>query len=509
MAVYQNFIGPSNMDPSLVADSERTINWYAEFDKQRGKAALLRTPGFTPWVTLPKSPVWALWADPQYGELFALAGPLNGVHLYSITAISGTWTPADLGAVPNYGNSTYFTGWNPFLVGNSNAKQLLCAGGHVEGGLWSYLIGSTGWTTLDASLSNRGGWPYLVSCGCAIDGYFIVNAYATGWSNKFFISALNDGTQWSALDFSLADDAPNAIIGMGTLRRELWLFGTKRIVIYYDSGAANFPFSRIPGAVIEVSCAAPSSICEAEGSFIFVGGAMTGDVEAGDAGLTINSGGSASPGTTVYITNGYTAQRISTHAIEKAIAAWGAANISGAVAFAYQDKGHTFYVLNPGSTGQGNALVYDLTTGLWHERVSNLGTANNYNAQCYLHYNGLHLVGDNASGNIYKMDTATGTDNGSAITRTRIGPPIKGELVNNFFHEFTLDFDGGSAFTLSWSNDGGNTFIDSTALSGVSFARAVWRRLGKARDRRFQLVTSDSAANALLDAYIVATPGVA
>jgi hypothetical protein len=62
---------------------------------------------------------------------------------------------------------------------------------------------------------------------------------------------------------------------------------------------------------------------------------------------------------------GYQAERISTHAIEVAIASY--AVKSDAIGYTYQQEGHQFYVLTFPTADR--TWVYDLVTGEWHERV--------------------------------------------------------------------------------------------------------------------------------------------
>ncbi|NBV89482.1 MAG: hypothetical protein EBR88_08245, partial [Betaproteobacteria bacterium] len=106
--------------------------------------------------------------------------------------------------------------------------------------------------------------------------------------------------------------------------REAWLFGTNSVEVWYDSGAAQFPLERIQGAYNELGCAAPYSAAKMDNGLFWLGSDARG-------------------GGMVYRANGYTGQRISTHAVEYAIQSY--ANISDAIGYTYQQDGHSFYVL--------------------------------------------------------------------------------------------------------------------------------------------------------------------
>jgi hypothetical protein len=64
---------------------------------------------------------------------------------------------------------------------------------------------------------------------------------------------------------------------------------------------------------------------------------------------------------------------------------------------------------------------------------------------------------------------------------------------------------------LRWSNDGGSTWSSehwtSIGLIGKYKNRAIWRRLGQARDRVFEVVVSDPINAVIISANLKATAG--
>src|ERR1700742_3857138 len=64
---------------------------------------------------------------------------------------------------------------------------------------------------------------------------------------------------------------------------------------------------------------------------------------------------------------------------------------------------------------------------------------------------------------------------------------------------------------LRWSDDGGHTWSNYQAR-GVGFAgdykkRVLWRRLGRSRDRVYELSITDPISARIIDAYLLADPG--
>lgn len=328
-----------------------------------------------------------------------------------------------------------------------------------------------------------------------IDGYFIVTE---GGTNKFYVSDLA-GFNIDTLSFASAEGSPDILLAVANNHRDLWLFGEKTIEIFVNTGNADFPFERVQGGFIEVGLLATSSVAKIAGTLLWLGR---------------NNEGQGS----VYMANGMRPQRVSTHAIEQAIA--GYANPSTASAFAYHWKGHNFYVLNFAEA----TWVYDLSTGLWHERAyTNEGTLERHRVGSHGFSSslGLHIVGDYETGEVYIFDDDTYSDDGDAITRLRASPHVSNDLKRLHCSKFQLDMetgiglDGdvqGSEPTVmhDFSDDGGHTWSsESFALAdagsgeiGEYKTRVIWRRLGTFRDRIFRVKITDPVKIVLIGAHI-------
>ena len=93
--------------------------------------------------------------------------------------------------------------------------------------------------------------------------------------------------------------------------------------------------------------------------------------------------------------------RISTHAIEWQIQQYG--DISDAIAYTYQQDGHSFYVLTF-PTAQAT-WVYDVAAQAWHERASfSNGDFSRHRSNCQMFFNNEVIVGDFQNGNLYAFD---------------------------------------------------------------------------------------------------------
>jgi hypothetical protein len=222
------------------------------------------------------------------------------------------------------------------------------------------------------------------------DEFGIVGIWGT---NQFYQSNLNDLSTWDALNFSSADSEPSNIQAIVTLFRQLWVVKERSIEIWNNAGLNGFAFQRMEGAFINVGCAAPFSVATSEDRVFWLGQSDKGSLQ-------------------VYINNGYSEQRISTHAVEYQISSYlqlSSIGIADAIGFCYTQAGHVYYVLTFPS---GNATwVYDLTTGLWHERGEFIdGSYNRWDPSCYAFFNKQHVVGSSTSQRLSVLDMLYATD---------------------------------------------------------------------------------------------------
>jgi len=485
------FVGPAYTAQSPTADSQRCINLYPErLESGKGKNPegmyLIGTPGLKLFCNLPVHVDWGQNVQKMFtafnGRCFAIAGSI----LWEIFS-GGTYAPrAELLST----SERYYAA--------TNGPQVLIVS---AGNAW--LMDRFG-TVMPVS-----GGENPVQCA-AIDGYFIT---LTGDSRKFQISGLLDGTSWDGLDFALAEGSGDNLAAIFADHRELWAFGKTRIEVFYDSGDPDFPFSRIQGAFIEQGIAAPDSVAKLDNSIMWLGGDERGHGIAWRA-------------------NGYVPQRISNHGVE---AAWEKyPRIDDAIGWAYQDIGHQFYVLhfpsadpnplvvagmNETPSYRGATWVYDASTGMWHERAywnEAVGVYEAHRGRWFAFAFGKHLVGDWKSGAVYEMAADLYDDAGGPKRWMRSAPHISDEMRWIFYSQLQVDLQAGVGLAvgqgsgpkifLQMSNDGGITWGNELAAGmgkiGETRWRAIWRRLGRSRDRCFRVFGSDPVKTALIDAHL-------
>jgi hypothetical protein len=341
-------------------------------------------------------------------------------------------------------------------------------------------------------------------CGF-IDGYIVYNQPGT---QKFWITNLYS-TVINPLGFASAEGQPDTLIGLLVDHREIWLFSSTHTEVWYDSGNANFPFSYIQGAYISHGIASPWTAVRLDNTVFWVG--------QDEFGTAIG-----------WRANGYAPLRITTFAIEQAWQRY-PLGASDAISWTYQQDGHAFWVINFPS---GDATwVYDAASGTWHER-GYLGTLQVNDGQMHRGRSnshtfafGKHIVGDWETGYVYQLSAEVFEDDGREIQRLRRAPFINNEDKRIYFSQFALAMEvsqGNPAavepvtppaepvipqINLRWSDDGGYTWSNyktmSMGASGAYRTRVIWRRLGQARQRVFEVSTGQNNVNlALYAAYL-------
>jgi hypothetical protein len=376
-----------------------------------------------------------------------------------------------------------------------------------------------------------------------VDNYFVYNRPNTQqWSAS---DALSPVTQSNS--FASKDGSPDNLVALIVDHREVYLMGEASSEVWVDSGTSPFPFQRIPGTSTQHGIAAAFSVARLGNSFAYV---------------SRNNRGQAQ----IMQMNGYIPQRISTHAVENTLVNQ---YIDDAIAWTYQLEGHENYVVSFPSLNL--TWVFDITTGMWHKwlYVNDSNQFQRHRGNCSAVFQGMVLVGDYSNGKIYELDPNNYTDDGANIRRVRRAPHLVSDLQRQYFAELQIQFQpgvgvGGFAVTslpngvtsntiylgstytlgadqtltigpfetyvlgtnqqllpastltypqamLRWSNDGGSTWSNehwaTVGQQGKYKNRAIWRRLGMARDRIFEVSVTDPVKFVIVSANLKAEGG--
>jgi hypothetical protein len=382
------------------------------------------------------------------------------------------------------------------------AQTIITALGTGTGGIGTYTVNNS--QTVTSRTLYGLNWSVLPSTDGAftsasavdiVDNYFVYNRPDT---QQFGASAALSPIS-AALSFASKDGAPDDLVTLIVDHREVYLLGEVSSEVWIDAGTSPFPFQRIPGTSTQHGIAAEFSVARLGNSFAYLSRNIRGQSQ-------------------IVQMNGYVPTRISTHAVENSLTNQ---VVSDAVAWTYQLEGHEVYVISFPSINL--TWAYDVASGMWHKWLytNNLGQYERARGNCCAEFQGLVMVGDYANGKIYKLDKLNYTDDGQHVRRLRRAPHLVADFQREYFDELQIQFQPGVGLStgqgenpqamLRWSDNGGSTWSNehwtSIGLIGKYANRAIWRRLGTARDRVFEVSISDPVKAVIISANLKSSVG--
>ena len=421
----------------------RLINVYFEVAPRdaKGPVILNRIPGIGALGTFTTSGFRGatVWNETAYAVI--------GSTLYSID-VAGTAT--SIGTIAGTSRCSLAAGTQ--LGINNNAGTAYTYNG----------------TTL--SQISDGDFPVDSRGAAMLDDYLVVFKRGT---NTFNASDKSDFTAWNALSFDNEEGSDDEILSIISGQNKLYVSGSRSTGIWWNAGLSPFPFQRVPNGFIDLGTISQHAQAIIDNTLCW----------------PANDG-------TVRILRGLTPQRISTHAVEAAIA--GYTDPDQAFALSMTIGGHNWYVLTFPNQG---TWAYDFNTQEWHERETL--QKDRWNVDGYLR--------------VYNKDFAFYADKVGTIDEnvfdewsTEIRgqwtyPSVYGEGRRAFHKRFEIRCEVGignatvlePVIVLEISDDGGKTW---TALPSRSLGKVgeyqksvVWTRLGSSEDRIYRASMSDPA----------------
>ena len=450
---------------SLIANCQRSLNLFAEKNPPDSPVPFTYYP--TPGTRLLNAAPSAGWR----GLYAATNGKLYGVAGSTVYTIDSGWSFTSLGTIS--------TSAGPVSM-DDNATTLVLVDGSTKG----YAIDLAA-STMTQIVSDAFYGADRVSY---IDTYFLFNKPGT----PQFYSSDSNATTFDPLWFANKVAYADYLVTLAVAHREIWLLGQTTSEVWVDAGAAQFPFQAMQGVFIDYGCVAKYSVAKTDNALFWLARDKTGQ------GIVLRGAS-------------YEATRISTHAIEAAIAKY--STISDAVGYCYQQQGHVFYVLVFPTADK--TWAYDISTEQWHEWswLDSDGKDRRHRSNCHAFCYGTNVVGDWENGNLYALDLGVFTDDGSPIKRARGFPHMIADGKRVIYRQFIADMQVGTAtipgdpiVSLRWSDDRGaswgNPVQGSLGATGEYLTSIQFQRLGMARDRCFELLWSAPVATALNGAFI-------
>lgn len=448
---------------STQASARRLVNCSVEQlpqDDGKGAYILKRSPGIKPWGTVGTV---GRGLHEAHGVLYAVSGN----SLYSVNS-SGVGTA--LGTVPG----------TQVVSMDSNVDTVV-----VVSEPDAYYFNGTFGQITDPDFTDRG------ASQVAFLGNWMI--FLEPNSGRQFGADFGTATSFNALNFATAESSPDNTIQIVSDKQQLVQFGTKSTEIAYNSGAAGYPFERIPsGGDFTLGSAARRSAALIDNTFMWLASDLT-----------------------VRELRGVTPVRRSTHAIEEQIRSL--SRKDDAIGLSFTLDGHLYYALTF-PTG-ARTFLYDATTQQWHERQS--WQKGRWRPISYAYCYGKHLVQDYETGRIGELDPNTFSEWGEIQRMVWTYPTVYAESRLAFFDRLEIVAEKGvglisgqgeaAEVMLEVSDDGGKTYTvypnNSFGRMGQYKYKTDWWSLGSAEQRSFRASVSDPVTATISDTQLYARGG--
>ena len=527
------FVGPTYQSRSRDVNYQVCRNYYLESDPTgKNLVALYPTPGLL-------------------RKTFSGSGPNRGNGIVFLSnayfLINNTLWKFNGSTLTSSGTIGSISGR---IAMSQNGTQLTIVDGTATGTIWD---GTTLTAIADVDFPTATHVDYM-------DGYTIVNKVDTG---RFHISALNDSSAWTSTDFGTAIRNPDNLTALAVNHRELWLFGPLTAEVWYNSGNADFPFEPIQGGFIEWGIAAPYSVAKFDNNLIWLAQTENGGpfvVQSNGFTPTIvstpplnfefsNYGTIANAEAFTYKKGGHEFYELTfptenkTWLYDALTKQW--TELTGSVG-RHRINGIVYFNNEHWCGDYASSHVYNLDFDTYNEVLVPATTATlsrssgTVTATVTAHefitgddvtirganqaaYNGTFTVANVAANTFdYYIDTAPATPATGSVTaslekhvvRARSCQHLHKDQRRVFHHSLQVDFESGvGAVTgqgvdptamLRWSDDGGFTWSNNHHATigalGNYATRAIWRRLGSARDRLYEVSISDPVKAVIIGA---------
>lgn len=475
MPPLPGFIGPSGRVRSKDASAERCINLYAEeVESQRGTYTLYSMPGLRQVAELPSGPVRGLYQTTT-ARVFAA----TSTTLFEVFA---GWSFLSRG--------TIHTGTAPVAFTDDGATLVLS----VDGVGYGYTLATDVLTALPLTGPQTFG-----QLGC-IDGRSVTNEPGT---QKFWFSEYRNALVWDPLAFYSAEGRADTLVTLLVDHREVTLFGTQSTEIWQSTGRpfpdpqGIGPFARMQNVFLEQGCETPWSVDALDNTVMFLGGSPHGEGP-------------------VWAMQGYAPVRISTHALESAMA--GMPTVGDAISFTARHGGHAWYFLDFVSGGQ--TWAFDTATQAWMELVALAEDGSFLPYPCHQHCVAFsqHLFGDRKTGQLYIWDIEYHKYGDGPRLCRRTSPHVRNEQKRLRYSMFRVEAEAGVGLDgspsvgadpqmmLRTSSDGGHSWSQgrwrSVGKIGATRQQACWYQLGMHREMAFEISVSDPVKVVFLAAYL-------
>jgi len=421
-----NIVGGSYDTPSGDGSNAKSLNCYPAYYKEEAKegSAMIGRPGTELAIDLRED---AEISAPCRGIYQSTDGTVWGAYNDWIIRINSS--TATFEKVHQIGE-----GAEDVSFADNGFYLLFCDGAT----LWSLNLVDDVVTTLNggskfpfrkpSKLIYTSGMMICINNDDTVDDNIDVADQAKNWNRFFFSVTGPEGVNdWPAINFYTTQQDADRIVSMEKRQDSLWMFGARSFEVWRPTRIGANPFALAGGSGSEIGCQSGRSVAAIMDQVFWLGSSKAGQGQ-------------------VFMSSGYSARKISNEGIENELYNMGA-DANNCVGWTYQQRGHTFYVMNYITADITH--VYDLTTGKWFHASTRDATLNiDHRWECvysaYSSVSGKVYVANYEEPVLLTLDLNRNVEwNGVPLVRERVSPIYWSNLKPLIVDEAVFDFEAG------------------------------------------------------------------
>ncbi|WLB49231.1 hypothetical protein QIH93_15055 [Bradyrhizobium ottawaense] len=452
----------SNPSRYSFAGAARLINAYAEAQGDDGKApmAVLPCPGMVSCVTVTDTPNRGLIFLDDLDCGYSVHS--SGVYKFTLVTLSPFVLSATrIGTLP---------GSDQVQMSRNQADpvqiSIHCAAGefYIEADVVKRVPADT-FTTEPVTTEYVGG--------------YTVYGEASG---RFDFSSINVCQTVDPLDFATAEQYADKLVRIKADGPDMFIFSRTSVEPWRLTGDSDLPFQLVGGSVSKKGLVAANSVVTCDNTLMFAGADNI-----------------------AYRFQGYSPQRITTHAIERYFES--DEDRENITALSYTFEGHSFAAW----TGDAYTVSFDAATNYWHNRES-YANGGKWRARNAIIAWGKTVVGDALSGNLYYLDKDAYDEGGDPMIWGIDTPFLHavggtGGIVDALHFDVATGvgtYEDEALMMLEWSVDGGRTFKGNRELKlgkRGEIKKVRTRRIGRFGDKgiMFRIRVSDAVIRGITE----------
>jgi len=241
------------------------------------------------------------------------------------------------------------------------------------------------------------------------DGYFIAAAADT---NQWYLSGINDGFTWSALDVGLLQTKPDnvqAVVRMPGMGNQIFVMGRTVTEGWQDVGAQLFPYQKNTGFGLDYGCISSTSIAFSDNFIIWLGA-------------------NEKSGPVIMYSSGGPITQISNDGINFKFAQL--KNPKASYGSMFKQDGHLIYIISFVDPADNYTLAYDFNTQKFFYLSDE--EMNHHIAKKIVFFNNSYYFISFNDGNLYELNSEYTTFDGHEIPRIRITDNIRSKDASPF-----------------------------------------------------------------------------